>query len=87
MCRTNYVRYLIFAKVLTPHHMSVKILYFVILLKFSFQVMTTSRRLSLSSLKGCTDYDFEIVPWIDDYMAEDDSETEEVQEKFNYRPL
>ena len=49
--------------------------------------MTTSRRLSLSSLKGCTDYDFEIVPWIDDYMAEDDSETEEVQEKFNYRPL
>ena len=74
---------LIFSKVLTPHHMLVQILYFVIILKFSFQVMTTSRRLSLSSLKGCTDYDFEIVPWIDDYMAEDDSETAEVHKILN----
>ena len=40
--------------------------------------MTTSRRLPLSSLAACTDYDFEIVPWIDDYMAEDDKETAEV---------
>ena len=56
-------------------------------MKFSFQVRTTSRKLSLSSLKACTDYDFEIVPWIDDYMAEDDSEIAEVHKNFNCRRL
>ena len=44
--------------------------------------MTTSRNLSISGLAACTDYDFEIVPWIDDYMAEEDLETAEVHINF-----
>ena len=77
----------ILIKLLTPHQKSLQILYFFILLKFTFQETTTSRRLALSSLNACTDYDFEIVPWIDDYMAEDDSETAEVHTKFICRSL
>ena len=50
--------------------------------KSCFQETTTSRRLTLSSLKACTEYDFEITPWIDDFMSEDDEE-QEVQHKLN----
>ena len=54
--------------------------------------MTRSRRLPLPSLNSSTDYTFEIVPWISDYMAEDDLAIEEVliykkhtnEEKKNY---
>ena len=49
--------------------------------------MTTSRRLRLTSLAACTDYDFEIVPWIDDYMAEDDLETAEVHKNICLKTL
>ena len=74
-------------KLLTPHHMLLQILHFFISLNFTFQETTTSRRLALSSLNACTDYDFEIVPWIDDYMAEDDSETAEVHTKIIWKSL